>query len=486
MTIKPRYLKRRRHTWFFQIGIPAAVRSHFGGVVKIVKTTGCRDVADAQPIALRWAAEYQRRFRLARTSGSVGGAPREVYREKLAALEAGLFGVVIAPGGVEMDQDGIEHPYDHEGDAILVEIDALVAVLPVGKDGEPVLDARTQALLAALNDYRRPRKTERAEYAMAFSEAAERALESKRELTAHTVGQYRTMYRLFVDFVGDKALALVKKRDVAEYLDVLAKLDPRWGATAAARALHFSEIRARFTVAPGEAGLANKSLNKHLVALSLVWEWAKKREAVSGENPFKGQHQTVNSKTSKTYTHFDADDLQKLFAPGITWPRRDLEAVALVALYSGMRIAEITSLTWGDVKVENGVHYFDITASKTEAGVRKVPVHSKLSWLLGRRGKDPEALVFAPTIKSSHFTAHRRACGVEDETGRYRKAFHSFRKCVVRCLAGEPEDAIAQIVGHERPGFTSRVYNPQGLTMRQRQAVVEKITYPGLVVAPPA
>ncbi len=32
-------------------------------------------------------------------------------------------------------------------------------------------------------------------------------------------------------------------------------------------------------------------------------------------------------------------------------------------------------------------------------------------------------------------------------------------------------------------GLTYRVYNPEGLTMRQRQEVVEKISYPGVDLA---
>ncbi len=474
MASRPRYLKLRHHTWFYQIGVPADVRAHFDGRTKIIKTTGFRDLADAQPVALRWAGEHQRQFRLLR--GGTTGAAREVYRDKLAALEAGLFGVTLG-GPAEAGDDAQK---------LMIEVDSIVEAAPVGADGEPVLDAAAKATLAAINDFQRPPKAAREEYAMPFSEAARRTLEQKgREITGHTLGQYKSIYRMFADYVGDAALAAVTKRDAAGYTDALAKLSPAWGSGAGVKTMTFAQIGKKYSVAAGAPGLSNRTINKHLVALSGVWEWAQARGEVEGDNPFKGLHRKINPKTSQTFGHFDADDLQRLFAQAPS--RQDLQAVALVALYTGMRLSEITKLTWEDVRTEDGVTYFDITEAKSEAGVRKVPIHSKLLWLLGRRANDPAQLVFAPGIKSAHFTKHRRACGIEDGTGRYRKVFHSFRKSAVRCLelAGVPESTVADIVGHEKPGFTFRTYNPEGLTMRQRQAVVEKIAYPGLVVAPP-
>ena len=43
-----------------------------------------------------------------------------------------------------------------------------------------------------------------------------------------------------------------------------------------------------------------------------------------------------------------------------------------------MRLNEICELEVGDVKEAGGIWYFDLTASKTDAGVRLVPIHSKI------------------------------------------------------------------------------------------------------------
>ena len=76
----------------------------------------------------------------------------------------------------------------------------------------------------------------------------------------------------------------------------------------------------------------------------------------------------------------------------------------------------------------------------------------------------------------------RRACGLPDKKGkRFKLAFHSLRKNVVRSLdlAGATSDQIAAVVGHER-GFTLATYNPAGLPLPLLSEVVEKINHNGL------
>jgi hypothetical protein len=76
---------------------------------------------------------------------------------------------------------------------------------------------------------------------------------------------------------------------------------------------------------------------------------------------------------------------------------------------------------------------------------------------------------------AKRFPAYRRSRGVT----RDRLAFHSFRKCFVRALAGVDRDRAALVVGHER-GFTFRVYNPEGLDPAMLREVVEAVRYDGL------
>ena len=167
--------------------------------------------------------------------------------------------------------------------------------------------------------------------------------------------------------------------------------------------------------------------------------------------------------------------------------------VPLVALFSGMRQGEICELVVGDVREEEGVAYLDVTAAKSEAGVRRVPVHPQLvrAGLLDyvehvrRQGHEhlfPGLRPGGPDGKrnwyfAKAFTRYRRDCGVTRE----RVGFHSFRKNVVEALerARVHQSEVAQLVGHER-GFTFSVYSPLGLDLKGLREVVEKIKYPSL------
>ena len=69
-----------------------------------------------------------------------------------------------------------------------------------------------------------------------------------------------------------------------------------------------------------------------------------------------------------------------------------------------------------------------------------------------------------------------------DNAGRDLVDFHSFRRSAIGCLenARVPQSEAAQVVGHERPGITFSVCNPDGLGMKALREAVEKIGYKGL------
>ena len=325
---------------------------------------------------------------------------------------------------------------------------------------------------------------------MTFSEASRLCLKQKsKDIKGQSRAQYESTCRLFSDFIGDKAIRLVTRKDAANFLEEVSEFDPHWGRVRAVKDLSFAQIKRKFGGHP--EGLKHRTLNRYLTALSGVWKWAKQRGDVTGENPFSELHRPINKNTATHYTHFSSDDLTKLFAKKPA--KRTLWEIPAVGLFSGMRLNEICSLQWGDVKEEDGILCFDINESKSEAGVRVVPIHSKLMWLLNRRSEDSNAFIW-PELKpggpekkrsgkfTSEYTIYRRSCGIADKFGRYRKAFHSFRKNATRCLelARVPQTEAAEIIGHEKSGITYRVYNPEGLTMPMRREIVEKFVYPNL------
>ena len=137
-----------------------------------------------------------------------------------------------------------------------------------------------------------------------------------------------------------------------------------------------------------------------------------------------------------------------------------------------MRLNEICSLKLADLKKEHGVWYFDVTNAKTEAGDRRVPVHSVLIKLgLLKCAQKLEGECLFPALKpggpdakrswylSKAFGAYRKRLQVirMDNAGRDLVDFHSFRRSAIGCLetARVPQSEAAQVVGHERAGIRS-------------------------------
>ena len=172
--------------------------------------------------------------------------------------------------------------------------------------------------------------------------------------------------------------------------------------------------------------------------------------------------------------------------------------IILIGAYSGMRLNEICSLDVADVKEAGGIWHFDITAAKSEAGVRCVPVHSRIlqAGLLDYSKRLKGGGQLLPGLKpggpdgklrwyvSKRFTVLRRNLGLTDvdTAGQTdRLDFHSLRRAAATALkhARIPEHEAAEILGHEHPQVTFGVY-PDKHKLRELQRIVEAIRYEGL------
>jgi integrase len=141
--------------------------------------------------------------------------------------------------------------------------------------------------------------------------------------------------------------------------------------------------------------------------------------------------------------------------------------LVLFLAHTGVRISEALAATWGDLRQENGAPVLVIPDSKTDAGLRSVPLAPGFGrQLLKRRAKArwaadgdrifPSAAgtpidarnwrrrVWAPAIK---------AAGVEGTP-------HTLRHSLASLLfeQGHTAAQVAAWLGHEDPGFTLRTY----------------------------
>lgn len=240
-----------------------------------------------------------------------------------------------------------------------------------------------------------------------------------------------------------------------------------------------------------------------LAALSTYWDWlASKGFAPKGGNPWKEQDIPKVQKGHALKAVFDdeSDDdelrpftdneLVTLFTKAPDAGMRDLMALAAL---SGMRIAEVCSLTVG--QCAEGI--FDVRGTKTKAARRKVPIHPDLQALVDRRreGKSAEDWLLdeagepdkfgkrSPNMSAAFYRFRKRVKVDEKAPGKTVSLvnFHSFRRWFVSeaVKAGTPVHVIRQVVGHEQPknDVTLGTYFKGELTEAKR-ACVAAVTLP--------
>jgi integrase len=328
--------------------------------------------------------------------------------------------------------------------------------------------------------------------------------------TMQTKHQNEATFRLFGDYLNGASVASVMREDASKFLDAIAALHPDYGRSPASKGLSLSALLEKHG-GKGE-GLTNKTLNRHTTALNGFFKWAKQAGIYSGDNPFSGLLRQTGRKSATRWLPLNTEELKQLvnapllretpYKDRVTPEKHSMATammwVPLVALYSGMRSEEICQLRTDDVKREQGVWYFNVTDGdgrrvKTEASVRKVPVHSALirAGLLEyvkHAKRDPSGQIFpglsrgGPDRKFNwYFT---KAVGARFEAlgiTRDRVTFHSLRKNVGTALerARVPESEVVQVLGHEKMSMSYSVYS-LGLELGALRNIVEKIRYPGL------
>jgi hypothetical protein len=201
--------------------------------------------------------------------------------------------------------------------------------------------------------------------------------------------------------------------------------------------------------------------------LSLYFRWMAKREHVP-DDPFHDLSAPPRTRSVELERPFTDDEAATLLAGDAT---PEMHRLMRVAALSGARLSAIVGM-----KVEGDCLVFP--PQKMQSKARRVPIHSSL---------DPAALRLpwpwrTGTAASQQFITYRRGVGVGEEApGRKRSLvnFHSWRRWAIWKMeqAGQPENVIAWIVGHKRPGLTFGRYSA-GPSMEQMRACIESIQLP--------
>jgi integrase len=292
--------------------------------------------------------------------------------------------------------------------------------------------------------------------------------------TEKTKEEMESIFRLFIEIVGDRPINKLTPEIARHYKKSLMKLPPNRKKQKRYRDLTVQEILKMKDVKP----MSTTTINKNLGKTSGFLKWAK-RQGYLRENYLEGMSIPTKKRESEARNVFTTEDLNALFHSREYIQDRHTYSycfwIPVIGLFTGMRINEIAQLHIEDIRQEDGVWIFDVKNEgdrgvKTLSSNRIIPLHPflvedlKLPPYVAKL-KNREKRLF-PELKkyrdkfggraSKWFARYRERCGV-NEGG---KAFHSFRHNFVNHLKQKliNDVMIKELAGHKVQGETMGRY----------------------------
>lgn len=330
--------------------------------------------------------------------------------------------------------------------------------------------------------------------------------------TDKTKRDYAAWLRDFTEAVGDRPLDQYSKADGRAFKAILAKRPPNRKKRKQIASLSISKAAdkgAELGMPPMSPENANKAMNR----VSAFWKWADSNYFDDiGPAPLSGMAFKLQDSMQDKRDPFSEQELSKIFSAPIYkgyesprgWktPGHELDTewsrywLPLIGLYTGAREGEIFGLTVDDVLEEQGVPIFRFginperdTRVKSRAGLRDVPVHSKLVELgllklVNKRQSAGHTSLFhdceaktpsrAAHNFSQWFSRFLAASGAKTE----KNAFHSFRHTVNDALTGKQVDerVIRCLLGHKAEGMGA-VYGSGAMPVGVLKEAIEQLEF---------
>lgn len=308
-----------------------------------------------------------------------------------------------------------------------------------------------------------------------------------------TVKKHSFQLDIATQFFGpDTPVGKIDRKLVRRYRDTLRKLprdySKRFPGEKIEAVAERPETERRHLLKPG-------AINPYIGSLISIFRWGQKVGHLE-DNPAQGLAVPDNERAKDKRHPFEMGQLQSVFharpygtETGICSKRsgtceKDLARywAPLIALFTGMRRGEIFQLTSNSFKQEGECFYFDIDKAKSEAGIRRVPLHPGLK-CIGLQEFISDRPCNRPIFGSAtgdafgkYFTRQLRDLGL----GEMKLSFHSFRHTFIdRAREAEIDlDVIKAIVGHAEQGITGTYGN--GYSVKRLSHEISKIDFPGL------
>jgi len=313
-------------------------------------------------------------------------------------------------------------------------------------------------------------------------------LESQDEISKHNIGQRKGTLRMLSEFLGEPPVNSINRMDLVEYREAMRALPSKHGQMNGWKSLTVPEKAAKAEggeLPDGTPLLSDKRIKSQFSEINGLFHWLMDLKEYDCDSSPVRDFKWRKAKAARLQrVPFEPEELLTLFSQPI-WQGshhhfrtrqgshiiKDAQYfLPLIALYSGMRLGEISQLYLDDIRQsDEGVWYMDINDNKdksvkNEVSVRYVPVHPELERLgfidyykkMLSKGEERLWPDVQPAgvdrrygvYPSKQFQAVRAAAGLTRES----LCFHSFRHTFATALHNSCTDdtGIPAVLGHAR------------------------------------
>lgn len=279
--------------------------------------------------------------------------------------------------------------------------------------------------------------------ALKLGELLEKFFLLRKQLTQATAIAYKNCFTEFQTFLKNPPITRITTSDVTRYQEFLAVKN--------------NSVR---------------TIDNKISIIRAVFNFAKKQGYTRQDNPAENRALLTKKQRLKGgYATFEKEEIQQIFNSEYLKEQRkkdkDYFFALVLALFTGCRIGEITSLNKDQFKIsDKGNNYIVIRDSKTLAGEREIPLLPKIYNLINEEFiKDKTGQVFKYKIKEGKgsgnavgkkFARHLESSGITRE----KLVFHSFRKFVNNELLNNNVslENRCQLIGHELDNVNVAIY----------------------------
>jgi integrase len=429
------YLEKRRRKWYAVHDIPPSVREALGGRKRFIKSLQTQDHATAKRRALGWYRQWLKEIEHAQ------GSPSD-------PLDDALYWRSFLEKAEGDEREILEEQLINRIDDRLYDL-----AKTRGWEGDP----RDQPDAEHIHKFYQIATGK----LVATDDHIDDWLSTKAHLQDGTIRTYR------------HDLGLLSER--FPYLADITKAEvTKW-------------ITGELT---GQQQLSSKTITRMLAAFRGYWQYLQDMDKVpADQEPFTRLSVQRSAKASRPRSirdQFSPEQVHRLLKEALE--RGDAPMVDLITLgmWTGGRIEELCSVTIQEVHLDAPVPHLEIGRSKTAAGIRKVPVHSKLLEEAQRMvDQSADGYLIQGLTADKHGdrsrTVGRRFSSMKTRLGFGKEhAFHSFRHTVVTRLlnAGVSPHDVGGLVGHESGGSVTLGVYHKGADLRVLKEAIEKLDYP--------